>query len=329
MTVSWLPPALSTGAFTAADLSDAGVPGYRWRSPTLVRPTRGVRELRAGEDVVERARAFARALPDDAAFSHVTAALLWGLPLRGSLQADPLLHVIRDSTSGWVRRTDCRGHRGLESRQVGTVHGLRVVSLADTWVDLGELPRGAIGLDDFVVVGDAVAARLASPDEGSDEWWARIAAEEADDRLGERDDARGIRLMRRALERRVRPRGALALRQSLDLVRGRSRSPQETRWRLIMERAGLPEPRLNEPVFVDGGFVLEGDFVWPQDKVIGEYQGKDHASITRRSHDESRRALAEDDGWTLIEVYAEDVRPGPRQDACLRRFATALGRPTR
>ena len=240
-----------------------------------------------------------------------------------------MLHVMRESAFGWVRRTGCRGHRGLESREIGIVHGLRVVGLADTWVDLGELPRGAIGVDDFVVVGDAVVARLACADEGSQEWWAQIGAEEAGEPLGEREDARGIRLLRQALERRVRPRGARALRQSLDLVREGSRSPQETRWRLIMQRAGLPEPRLNQLVFVDGGFVLEGDFVWPKDKVIGEYQGKDHASIARRSHDESRRALAEEDGWTLIEVYAEDVRPGPRQDACLRRFATALGRPTR
>ena len=94
----------------------------------------------------------------------------------------------------------------------------------------------------------------------------------------------------------------------------------------MFRRAGLPEPAVNRPVFHrDGQWLLEGDFVWEAERVIGEYQGSDHASIRRRSHDASRQALAQDDGWRLLEIYAEDVyRPARRVD-CLRRFAAALG----
>jgi len=90
-------------------------------------------------------------------------------------------------------------------------------------------------------------------------------------------------------------------------------------------RAGFPEPAVNRNVFHrDGGWLLEGDLVWESQRVIGEYQGSDHGSIRRRSHDASRSALAQDEDWRVLEIFAEDVyRPARRID-CLRRFAGAL-----
>jgi very-short-patch-repair endonuclease len=70
--------------------------------------------------------------------------------------------------------------------------------------------------------------------------------------------------------------------------------------------------------------LLEGDLVWRKQRVIGEYQGADHASIRRRSADASRLTSAEAEGYRILEIYAEDVFGGARRRACLHRFARAL-----
>jgi hypothetical protein len=99
----------------------------------------------------------------------------------------------------------------------------------------------------------------------------------------------------------------------------------ETRARLMFHRAGFPEPELNADVRdAHGGWLLEGDLVWRQQRVIGEYQGSHHASIKRRSADASRATSAEDHGYRVIEIFAEDVFGGARRRRCLTRFAQAM-----
>ncbi len=90
-------------------------------------------------------------------------------------------------------------------------------------------------------------------------------------------------------------------------------------------RAGFPEPAVNREVFHrDGSWMLEGDLVWESRRVVGEYQGRDHGSIRRRSYDSARSSLAADEGWRVLEIYAEDVYRPARRVACLTRFAKAL-----
>ena len=311
MGAPWLPSELADRPFSVAAARDSSLPRWRVRDPALHIPTRAVRVAERPSTPEQRARAFAVALPDDVAFSHVTACQLWGLDLPRQLEATSELDVMRRTTHSQIRRRGCRGHRGLEVRTTTELRGLRVTGLADTWVDLGELVGEEVGLEDLVVIGDQVATRLAGrPEPGS-------SAPPPD---------RGHHHLEVALARRCRPRGKAVLGQALQLVRAPVRSPMETRTRLMFGRAGFPEPAVNRPVFHrDGQWLLEGDFVWEAERVIGEYQGRDHASIRRRSHDASRQALAQDDGWRLLEIYAEDVyRPARRVD-CLRRFAAALG----
>ena len=100
----------------------------------------------------------------------------------------------------------------------------------------------------------------------------------------------------------------------------------ETRARLMFWRAGFPEPEVNAEVLDSaGGWLLEGDLVWREQRVIGEYQGADHGSIKRRSADSSRASSAEDHGYRVLEIFAEDVFGPARRRACLTRFARALG----
>ena len=308
-----MPEALRTRSFTVAEGRAAGLRGADLRRSRMDAPTRAVRRASAPVTLRERAEAFALAMPGDAAFSHVTAALLLRLPLPARLEEQEFLDVMRPTPMAQVRRRGCRGHRGLESRQVVELDGLRAVGLADTWVDLGEVAGRGLGVDDLVVVGDVVAARLGAED-NADAWALRGRVPHC-----------GRIALARALECRTRPRGKAVLSQALPLVRVGSRSPMETRSRLMFARAGFPEPELNGVVRdAFGGWLLEGDLVWHQQRVIGEYQGADHASIKRRSADSSRASGAEAEGYRVLEIFSEDVFHGARRRACLTRFARAM-----
>jgi hypothetical protein len=311
MQIPWLPREFTGAPFGVADARESGMPRWRLRDGALHAPTRSVRSVSPASTPIERAAAFSVALPDDAVFSHVTAGQLWGLSLPRHLEAQPDLDVMRSTNRAQVRRAECIGHRGLELREAATAGGLRVTGLADTWVDLGEVLDRGVTLDDLVVLGDEVATRLHGRPEAG-------AADEG--LLGP-----GRELLSATLARRVRPRGKALLVEALALVRAPVRSPMETRARLMFHRAGFPEPQVNRAVFHrDGGWLLEGDLVWESERVVGEYQGRDHASIRRRSYDASRNALAADEDWRVLEIYAEDVYRPARRVGCLTRFAKAL-----
>jgi len=306
-----LPAELGPGPFSTAQALGLGVPAQRLRRGDLTHPTRGVQALDVPETLVERAAAFTVAMPRDRAFSHVTAALLWGLPLPSALQKVAMteeapLHVVAPTRDGMVKRTGVVGHRGLELRAVASPAGtgLSVVDLADTWCDLGELPRGLFSLTDLVVAGDAAVAQL-------------------DARAGR---AVGVSALREALTARNRPRGAVALRHALTLVRSGVRSPMESRARLMFVDAGFPEPEVNAPLTdCAGEWLAEGDLVWRRRRLVGEYQGEHHADRRRRSEDAFRRVLVESHGWRVKELWAEDLYRGPRRRTTLTGFADALG----
>ncbi len=312
-----LPSALTDRPFTVREARVAGLRPHELRGAAVHTPTWGVRCLEEPGSLSARAAAFACGLPDDVAFSHVTAARLWNLPLPSNLARDDAdLDVIRDTAKERIRRRGCRGHRGLDHREVVDLDGLRVVGLADTWVDLGEVVGRGLGLDDLVVTGDAVARQL--------EMQQLAEAVGAPTGVSLPLES-GAELLGATLRARVRPRGKALLVRALSLVRSGSRSAMETRARLMFHRAGFPEPELNAPVRdAHGGWLLEGDLVWRKQRVVGEYQGVDHGSIRRRSADSSRSTTAEDHDYRLLEIYAEDVFGGARRRACLRRFARAL-----
>lgn len=310
-----VPEALRARPFTVTQWREAGLRAVYLRRAQVHAPTRSVRTASDPSSLRERAAAYAVAMPDDAAFSHVTAALLLGLPLPRSLEAQVFLDVMRPTHVAQVRRRGCRGHRGLERREVIDEEALRVVGPSDTWVDLGKVAGRGLGLDDLVVVGDVVATRVHAD--------AVCADKELGGAVVVPD--RGVDTLRRTLEGRTRPRGKVLLEQALPLVRVGARSPMESRARLMFHRAGFPEPELNG-VLRDshGGWLLEGDLVWCRQRVVGEYQGSDHVSIKRRSADASRACGAEDHGYRVLEILSEDVFGGARRRALLTRFARAM-----
>ena len=287
--------------FLRRDAAAQGIPQRVLDSTMLVRPTRGVRSLRMPRTLAERARGVLPVLPPDAAFSHVTAAALLGLPLSYAMEEDGRLHVSSRLDTRRMRRPGVVAHRCLHPRSRDTAEGLPVVGLADTWMDLGELVgRGKpVGLDDLIVVGDAIATRLES-----------------------------VGPLREALMRRVRPRGKVTLLEALQEIRVGSASPRETLARLMLVRCGLPEPLLNHPVCDEAGNLLGyADLLWKEQRVAGEYQGEQfHAGEEERARDERRRrGFERHAGLQVEEIWKADMASRSEREACVLRFARALG----
>lgn len=273
-------------------------------------PTRGVRTIVPLEGVGQRAAAFALALPDDAVFSHTTAARLWQLPLPRALDGEADLHVMRETPRPRIERAGCVSHRGGEHRMIVRLDGLRVTSLADTWCDLIESLHRRLWLADAVMIGDAVVERLQptqwqdevlpQADPSSDLWWSDPAVA-------------GIRPLRTRLIARRTFRGRRLAREALGLIRPRVWSPMETHSRLVAVDAGLPEPELNVRISHrdGGGFIGFGDLVWRQRsyrrRVVGEYNGVTHDRLSSRDSDHTRRLQLEDDDWKLLEIYSRHI----------------------
>ncbi|WP_461047921.1 hypothetical protein [Terrabacter koreensis] len=235
-------------------------------------------------------------------FSHLTAARLHGLPLPRSLDDDDAIHVMRDARDGAVRRRGVVGHCGLFARDVVDVDGIPVTNLADTWVDMGELIRPGVplGLDDLVIMGDAVADRLGS-----------------------------ITPLVEALDARKAPRGKRTLLEALSCFRVGSESPGETRTRLILVRAGLPEPELNATVYASSGRRLgRPDMRWVKQRLLLEYQGRDfHDSDEQRAKDELRFARFAKHDWRVLPVWDKNVTTGEAREALVVGVANELGHP--
>ncbi|HET7802123.1 MAG TPA: hypothetical protein VFL38_16995 [Humibacillus xanthopallidus] len=301
MEPSRLPSDLMIRPFSRREALARGVTPRRLRAQDLWTPTPGVRSVEIPLTLLERACAFAVAAPNDFAFARATAARLHGMPLPQCLEEDPSIHIVTRTADNRVRRGEVVGHRGLETRRVVEIAGLPVVSPADTWVDLGDYvgPGRPVGLDDIIAAGDAAANLERSVDS--------LAA---------------------ALRRRVRPRGKVTLDYALPLVRMGSRSAMETRSRLMVVRAGLPEPEMNLELYSPSGDWLGmGDLGWKEERVVGEYQGVEfHSRETDRRKNEVRRERIEDGDWRYLEIVSADVFEEMARAVKLREIAVMLGR---
>lgn len=289
-------PEFSTPAFTTADAAAAGVARSRLRAADLEHPFHGVHVVRDGrppvrrpeDGIVARARIADLRLSDGAFFSHLTAAVLWGVPLpAGILLAQDELDVGVLHPTRPPRARGLRGHRVQPEHVRLTVHPehrLPVPTPASTWAMLGGVLRHPY---DLVAVADALVS----------------------DR---RYDAAGPLATRAQLEAAVftkRRVGVRALREALVRVRPCVASRTETWTRLVIVDAGLPEPLINHTV-VDGGgrFIACVDLAYPQWKVAVEYEGAHHLfDATQWANDIRRYERLAAEGWRVIRVTSEDL----------------------
>ncbi|MEJ1230450.1 MAG: hypothetical protein WDM88_07240 [Galbitalea sp.] len=276
-----LPESLRGVPFSVEDARELGVQPGRLRAGDLGVPFRGVRILAASPgSTVELCNAYLPVMQHGQLFSHLTAARLYGIPLPRRLeQGDEL-----DVWAGYIQAKSAGviGHRSarLPSR---LVDGLPVVDPAHVFVQLAT----SLGRDDLIVVGDFLVRRK-SP---------LSTLDELVDVVRRSKGVRGIRQLRLALAD----------------VRPGTDSPMETRLRLVLIRAGLPEPVIGHTITDSaGGFVGTPDLCYVAERIAIEYEGDVHRTDSRVfAEDIERRELMQEEDWYVIRVIADHVSRHP------------------
>lgn len=243
----------------------------------------------AAADTTQRVRAALRIHPPGAFASHLTAARLYGLPVPASSD----LHISVFDRNDRRQRTGVRSHVARADTTVELRRGVRVSSPSDTFMALATL----LDLVDLVVVGDALVKRgLATP--------AVLVAAAA--HSGER--------------------GAIRARKAARYVRAGVDSPMETRLRMLIVLAGLPEPTVNYILRdLAGDWLARFDLSYPDLKLIVEYDGRQHADDAAQwEGDIERREFLADGGWKLVVVTSKGIYREPERT--LQRIAEALRR---
>jgi hypothetical protein len=133
-----------------------------------------------------------------------------------------------------------------------------------------------------------------------------------------------------ALRNRRSRRGLVTLHTALPLLNTRSESPPESRLRVIIHLAGLPEPQVNHVVTTaNGQFVARTDLLIPDWNLVLEYQGDYHRDREQWRKDMTRRSRLEATGKRVMELNADDLRDPAELVGRIRRLASLPPLPPR
>lgn len=216
--------------------------------------------------LVVRALAALMVAPTGSVVSHHSAASLWGgiPPDSGDLHLSMPMGN-RQKTRG------IRSHRRSAMPVPATRRGLPVTSPEQTFIDLA----ASCDLVQLVTLGDSlVRSKATTP--------------------GRLVEACKQSPMRHA---------ALA-RRAASLVRTKVDSPMESRLRLLIVLAGLPEPRVNFEICDEHGQVrYRLDLSYPDQMLAIEFDGRQHVEVRAQwEGDVIRREDVEADGWRFVVV---------------------------
>jgi hypothetical protein len=119
--------------------------------------------------------------------------------------------------------------------------------------------------------------------------------------------------------------GVPQVRAALTLADEDSRSPNETRMRLVWQLdAGLPRPLVNRAVFdLRGRLLGYADLLDVEAGVVGEYDGADHRTASQHSADVDREARLRAVGLEVFRVTGPDLRDPAK---VVRRMRSARSR---
>jgi hypothetical protein len=189
-------------------------------------------------------------------------------------------------------RAGVAAHLGTSSAQTTIRAGLPISTPMQAFVELASI---GVSLIDLVIAGDSlVKANDLDPQEF-------IAAAKA-----------------------FEGRNAKRARRAAALIRAGVDSPMETRIRLLIVLAGLPEPQVNFILRIAGGrWRWRFDLCYPEYKLIIEYDGRHHAFDSDQwIHDLERREWLDQDGWRIVIVISEGIYETPLRT--LQRVRAAL-----
>jgi len=222
------------------------------------------------------------------AASHMSAAVVWRLPL---LDVPAAVHIVQATRrSGDAARDVVRHYRPGSADDAVVERGREVTALARTTVDcmLALTPRAAL-----VVADGAVAL-------GVD----RQACQEL---LADAGPIRGV----------------VGARQVLALADDGAESPGETLTRWALLSGGLPVPTTQVPIETHLG-TFWADLGWPEWRLVLEYDGRaKYALLTSDAlmREKRRQDAIGEAGWRMIRVTWADLRdPGQ----VVRRVVDAL-----
>ena len=226
-----------------------------------------------------RAEAVLKLVPAGSHISHHTAAELWG----AVVPPDGNTHIWTASKHGRQVRKGVKTHYGNGPVRTTMRRGLPVSTPEQTFLDLAAV---GVPLVDLVVAADGMIKAKHTTRErltGAASGW----------------QGRGCRVARRAAS----------------LARSGVDSPMETRLRLLIVLAGLPEPQVNLIVRArDGAWSRRYDLAYEKLRLIIEYDGRQHADDTGQWRtDILRREELDRMRWRLIVVISDGIYVNPLQ----------------
>lgn len=302
-----LPPDLRDLPFSRRAALDRGLSDRRLRATDLSRPFHGVRLADDLPTNIEwKCRAYQERMAPDAAFSHGTAARLYGLPLPLYARDAEVLHVTIPAHSRPPEGRGVTGHeldrtiwdaRDLvyQDPERAQLFALTTVTPAVLWAQLSR----TLDTDDLVALGDAI--------------------------VGTRPPLASIDDLRTIVRRWGGRRGARSMVEAVELVRVGSLSRPESLQRLQLVRAGIPEPALNIRVEDRSGKLISmADLSWPDFRVLLEYEGDGHRTSRGKFLSDMTRGENYADGdWFPMRSHAGYVFGDPNE--LTRRVARRLG----
>ena len=225
--------------------------------------------------------------PAGAFASHVSAARVYDVPVPHF--ADEHVSVFEEQDRR--RRPGIKSHVAARSTATGRLRGIPVSMPIPMFIELASM----LSLVDLVIVGDALVRKKAfTPEE-----LVRGCEESTD-------------------------RHAAAAAKAARYVRARVDSPMETRLRMLIVLAGLPEPEIDFRIRDSFGSVVRRfDLSYPSLKLIVEYDGRQHAEDPEQyDSDIYRREELDTLKWRIVVVTAKGIFQRPEET--LHRVRSAL-----
>ena len=264
--------------FTRAQLVAQGLALSLLRRRDFQQVMTGVWVHRDGVDDLTLIRAALALHPDEAFASHLSAAKVLRLPVPDH----PFAHVTVGKHEDRRFRAKIKPHVTKRPRRVIVVRGIRTTDPVATFIDCA----GWLSLVELVVLGDALVRRfdvsaqqLLEACRASGDYYAGLA------------------------------------RRAAEYVRNGVDSPMETRLRMLIVLAGLPEPLVNFTVCSrDGTWRRRFDLYYPGARLIVEYDGRQHAeSVEQWQSDLERREEFDDEDYRILVVTAKGMFVEPER----------------